>query len=653
MSAQVAILQTQDQDDLPNLQPSLASPRPSWPSSIRNRLSHTFQAVQFPSVLPRRSNAGLLSNDTSSIHSLPNSPSNATPGFMARRRQQRVSILRSKSYQRKQDKGNQAAELHGNIRRVYVKCKPQDQPQGMVRRLSRRVSIHRTSAERPGTAQSRHSTHTATTHPRSSTTSLAHDFELPSITYFSSNQIRTSKYTFWSFIPKNLFEQFRRAANVYFLFMAILQMIPYFNVNNPVLVLFPICFVLAVTAIKDGFEDAKRKRQDKEMNESMVKRWQGGGWVNIHAPQEQSESFCQRLRHRFLPTSHKKASEVNVYVINSASSPNGQIIRQSSSSIGSFAQTPTLAQVNDVAHTQDHDEPQRPSLSRRPTFRQSATFSVKHPPKTPSDAGFHPVQWQDLYPGDLVFLPNNASVPADLLVLACSSEDGECFVETKNLDGETNLKPRKSVDEVLQLVEAENHRVAGVNSSTSDFGDGIPSAGVGQLRCYLECEQPSSNLYVFHGTLYLRSNEALDVEDSRAVEDDQGVETVDPDLYRAISVDNSNMLLRGCVLRNTSWIIGLVVYTGHESKIMLNSGGTPSKQSRIERTMNRQVIFNFALLILLCIICAVLNGYYQGVWNQTQASALWAGGDLSSGEAAFVTFWYVCYLFLNKMLTSD
>jgi len=48
-------------------------------------------------------------------------------------------------------------------------------------------------------------------------------------------------------------------------------------------------------------------------------------------------------------------------------------------------------------------------------------------------------------------------------------------------------------------------------------------------------------------------------------------------------------LLRGCVLRNTAWVIGIVIFTGADSKIIMNSGGTPSKRSKVERQMNPQV----------------------------------------------------------------
>lgn len=54
-------------------------------------------------------------------------------------------------------------------------------------------------------------------------------------------------------------------------------------------------------------------------------------------------------------------------------------------------------------------------------------------------------------------------------------------------------------------------------------------------------------------------------------------------------VNLETCLLRGCVLRNTAWVIGVVIFTGADSKIVMNSGGTPSKRSKVERQMNPQV----------------------------------------------------------------
>uniref|UniRef100_A0A8D3C2E3 Phospholipid-transporting ATPase n=1 Tax=Scophthalmus maximus TaxID=52904 RepID=A0A8D3C2E3_SCOMX len=83
---------------------------------------------------------------------------------------------------------------------------------------------------------------------------------------YASNEIKTTKYTVLSFLPKNLFEQFHRFANVYFVFIALLNFVPAVNAFQPELALAPVVFILSVTAIKDLWEDYRRHRSDKEIN---------------------------------------------------------------------------------------------------------------------------------------------------------------------------------------------------------------------------------------------------------------------------------------------------------------------------------------------------------------------------------------------------
>nr|XP_023656655.1 probable phospholipid-transporting ATPase VA [Paramormyrops kingsleyae] len=84
--------------------------------------------------------------------------------------------------------------------------------------------------------------------------------------HYANNKIKTTKYTLLSFLPKNLFEQFHRFANVYFVFIALLNFVPVVNAFQPVLALAPVIFILSVTAIKDLWEDYRRHRSDKEIN---------------------------------------------------------------------------------------------------------------------------------------------------------------------------------------------------------------------------------------------------------------------------------------------------------------------------------------------------------------------------------------------------
>lgn len=81
-----------------------------------------------------------------------------------------------------------------------------------------------------------------------------------------SNSISTTKYTLLTFLPKNLFEQFHRYANIYFLLMVILSFIPAVEVFAKEVAPVPLLFVLSVTAVKDIFEDYSRYKSDGEVN---------------------------------------------------------------------------------------------------------------------------------------------------------------------------------------------------------------------------------------------------------------------------------------------------------------------------------------------------------------------------------------------------
>lgn len=83
---------------------------------------------------------------------------------------------------------------------------------------------------------------------------------------YSGNKIRTTKYTFLSFIPKNLFEQLHRFANVYFLFLAALNFVPIVNAFQPEIAIIPIVLVMSVTAVKDLWEDQRRRKSDRQVN---------------------------------------------------------------------------------------------------------------------------------------------------------------------------------------------------------------------------------------------------------------------------------------------------------------------------------------------------------------------------------------------------
>lgn len=115
----------------------------------------------------------------------------------------------------------------------------------------------------------------------------------PIISY-ARNKVRTSKYTLVTFLPRNLFEQFHRVANIYFLALVILQLFSIFGATTPEIAMLPLVAILGMTAIKDGVEDWRRAKLDEEVNTSAATKL--GNWKNYNQPTDPRNWF-ERLFH--------------------------------------------------------------------------------------------------------------------------------------------------------------------------------------------------------------------------------------------------------------------------------------------------------------------------------------------------------------------
>ncbi|XP_041965886.1 probable phospholipid-transporting ATPase IM isoform X4 [Alosa sapidissima] len=201
-------------------------------------------------------------------------------------------------------------------------------------------------------------------------------------------------------------------------------------------------------------------------------------------------------------------------------------------------------------------------------------------------------KWMNVRVGDIIKLENNQFVAADLLLLSSSEPYGLCYIETAELDGETNLKVRQAL------------------TVTSDLGTDISK--LAEFDGEVICEPPNNKLDRFTGTLHWCGSKH--------------------------PLDNERMLLRGCVLRNTDWCFGLVVFAGPQTKLMQNCGRSTFKRTSIDKLMNTLVLWIFGFLICMGIILAVGNTF----WEVQVGGAFWAwlrwglGNSIYSG---FLTFW--------------
>ncbi len=235
----------------------------------------------------------------------------------------------------------------------------------------------------------------------------------------------------------------------------------------------------------------------------------------------------------------------------------------------------------------------------------------------PGKATFKKDFWKSVQVGDFVRIYNEDQIPADIVILSTSDPDGACYVETKNLDGETNLKVRQALHSGRKIKHARH-------CEKTEF--------------VIESEPPHANLYQYSGAARWNQRDAKRPEDP-------GVQMAEP-----ISINN--LLLRGCSLRNTEWVLGVVVFTGRETKIMLNSGLTPSKRSRIARELNWDVIYNFIILFFMCLVSGIINGV---IWSQGNNSLDYFEFGSIGGKPSldgFITFWASVILFQNLVPIS-
>lgn len=170
------------------------------------------------------------------------------------------------------------------------------------------------------------------------------------------------------------------------------------------------------------------------------------------------------------------------------------------------------------------------------------------------------VPWGCLRVGHILRLTDEEEVPADIVVLAASNPEGIAYVETARLDGETTLKFKQGVKET----RTETYPLA-----------------LASIRGRVVCEKPSAATEEFSGSLKLDAHP------------------------RATSLDLSNFIHRGAKLRNTEWLYGVVVYTGHDTRSLRGLKKLNRKFPHIEDEVNSYAgvsLFIVALLILICVM---------------------------------------------------
>ncbi|KAI3317817.1 phospholipid-translocating P-type ATPase [Xylariaceae sp. AK1471] len=197
--------------------------------------------------------------------------------------------------------------------------------------------------------------------------------------HYESNSIRSSRYTILSFVPKQLFFQFSRLANFYFLVIGLLQQGKGWSTTGRYTTIGPLIAFVVLTMAKEGYDDYRRYLLDKEDNLALV----------------------------------------------SVLTPNGILDEGSSpKSRGLFVRKLGEKQIHENVET-------TPTESR---------LEVKH---EESRGHWAQVKWWDIRVGDIIRLKRNERVPADIALLHATGANSIAYIDTMALDGETSLKSKQ------------------------------------------------------------------------------------------------------------------------------------------------------------------------------------------------------------------
>ncbi|KAJ4451655.1 hypothetical protein ANN_03124, partial [Periplaneta americana] len=366
-----------------------------------------------------------------------------------------------------------------------------------------------------------------------------------------SNYIKTSKYSVLTFLPLNLFEQFQRLANFYFLCLLVLQVIPAISSLTPITTAVPLIGVLALTAVKDAYDDFQRHMSDSQVNNRRSKALRDGRLVEEKWAEVQVGDVIRMENDQFV------AADV---LLLTTSEPNGLC----------FIETAELdGYVYDAVHKSDFHIP---SVIKKVKYLEEEKrknnlifFGIEEQVKEQPWDTYEVIvnvcwKWLDIDIGNgqvkEVYKIGNGNKRFILIRLA------NWMITEKIVDSKKALK-----DSIIIIEEDLNTRETNLKCrqclvETAEMGQ--DDSLIGAFNGEIVCETPNNLLNKFEGTLDWKG--------------------------KRFPLDNDKVVLRGCILRNTQWCYGVVIFAGKDTKLMQNSGKTKFKRTSIDRLLNFIII---------------------------------------------------------------
>lgn len=351
---------------------------------------------------------------------------------------------------------------------------------------------------------------------------------------YCKNTITSSRYTIYSFLPKQIYAQFSRIANIYFFVIAVLQMIPGWSTTGTYTTIIPLLVFMGISMVREAWDDFKRHRLDKEENMKNV----------TVLTKEINTKNNDKADHQL---NEFDFNDVNIHI------------------------------------PQTH-------------FTNFKLLQDSH------DVFLQKIEWRHLKVGDFVVLRQDDWVPADLLLLTCNGENNKTFIETMALDGETNLKNKSP--------HVELHKLA---SSAS---------GLANINAIVTIEDPNNDLYNFEGNLELQ---------------DSNYNTL-----KKYPIGSDNVIYRGSIVRNTPIVVGMVIFTGEETKIRMSSIKNPRvKAPKLQKQIN--IIVIFMVFVVACVSFFSYLGHVLARHKTIDENQAWYLFQDDAGAAATIMSFIIMF----------
>ncbi|KAL8802906.1 MAG: hypothetical protein Q9182_003522 [Xanthomendoza sp. 2 TL-2023] len=388
---------------------------------------------------------------------------------------------------------------------------------------------------------------------------------------FPPNAVSNAKYTVWSFLPRTLYNEFSFFFNMYFLLVALSQLIPPLRIGYISTYVVPLVFVLCITLGKEALDDIARRRRDTEANKEEYTI------LRLHDPVKGSGR--KGRKNRGSTTSSKRTRS------NTASSyPNRlDVIEEEEQSIGRNGKGSSLGI--------DVDE-----------------LRIKS---------------RDIKVGDVVKLGKDQRVPADLIILKCSSADSAVVVSSPSqLDANRAGIPSYEVDPHQDSLESSSPRGALSESDgtgeaflrtdqldgetdwklrvASPLTQSLDPSEFASLR--IVAGRPSKKVNEFIGTIDYTSQQTSQFEST----DRRGLRTART-LSAPLTIENTAWA--NTVLASNATVLAVVIYTGSQTRQAMSTSPPRSKTGLLDCEINNLTKILCTLTLTLSIILVALEGF--------------------------------------------